>query len=528
MTTPSSAPPPPSSSSPSVCTHGDKKINKDRDKDRDKEGKDHFKYEKTLTFDDLLLVPNYSEVIPHEVNTQTCLVKDKDFYLQLPILSSAMDTVTEHRMAKVMAQLGGLGILHRNLSIEEQCREAKKVKKYESGMIHDPIVLGPEEKTLKAVTLMKKHAISGLPVVVEGKKLVGILTYRDLRFEKNTERPIKEIMTHTKLVTAPVGISVQDAKQLLQKHRIEKLPIVNKDGILQGLITIKDIEKSQNFPLASKDHRGRLRVGAAVGTDHHSKERVDGLVSAGVDVLIVDTAHGHSSKVLEMIRYIHAHFKEIILVGGNVVTAAGAKALFDAGADVVKVGVGSGSICTTRIVTGVGLPQASAILNSIPICNKRGKGLISDGGIKFSGDITKALALGAHAVMLGHLLAGTEESPGETIFYQGRTYKSYRGMGSLGAMHRGGARDRYAQEGRSSDKLVPEGIEGRVPYKGRVSQLIYQLKGGLQAGMGYLGAENLLDLRKNASFVAISPVGLKESHVHNVSITKEAPNYRLE
>ena len=494
----------------------------------EKQKDSYFKYSKAFTFDDLLLVPNYSQVIPHKVETKTCLVKDKDFHLQIPILSAAMDTVTEHRMAKAMAQLGGLGILHRNLSIEAQCEEVEKVKKYESGMIRNPIVLGPEEKTSKAFALMKKYAISGLPVVMEGKKLVGILTYRDLRFEKNMERPIKDIMTKTPLITANVGICLQDAKQLLQKHRIEKLPIVNKDGLLEGLITIKDIEKSHKFPLASKDHQGCLKVGAAIGTGKASIERAAGLVASGVDVLVVDTAHGHSAKVLEMVRYIHTHFKEVILMGGNVVTASGTEALLEAGADVVKVGVGSGSICTTRIVTGVGLPQASAILNSISICNKKGKGLISDGGIKFSGDITKALALGAHAIMLGNLLAGTEESPGETILYQGRTYKSYRGMGSLGAMHKGNARDRYAQEEREQDKLVPEGIEGRTPYKGKVSRTIYQLKGGVQAGMGYLGAANLTELREKASFVSISPVGLRESHVHNVNITKEAPNYRLE
>jgi IMP dehydrogenase len=481
-------------------------------------------FEQALTFDDILLVPQYSEIVPSEVSTAVEFARGKK--LNIPIISSAMDTVTEHRVAQRMAQLGGLGIIHKNLSAEDQALEVEKVKKYESGMIQDPITLGPDQLVSEALDLMAKYKISGVPITVKGK-LVGILTNRDLRFENNTRQPIKNLMTAENLKTAPVGTTLEQARKILQKHRIEKLPIVDKNGILKGLITIKDIEKAQNFPQATKDSRGRLFVGAAVGVDKTAFARVEHLAAAQVDVVVVDTAHGHSKNVIDMVKRISKAFPNIILVAGNVVTKEGTLALMEAGADVVKVGVGPGSICTTRVVAGVGMPQISAVMECSKTARKKGKTIIADGGIKYSGDITKALAMGANSVMIGNLLAGSEESPGETILYQGRTYKTYRGMGSIGAMARG-SRDRYGQMDVVDDKLVPEGIEGKVPHKGPISGIIHQLVGGIRAGMGYMGAPTVETLQKNARFVRISSQGLRESHVHDVSITKEAPNYRVE
>ncbi|MBX3019415.1 MAG: IMP dehydrogenase [Bdellovibrionaceae bacterium] len=483
------------------------------------------KIEYALTFDDVLLLPQYSEIVPSEVQTESHFARGKN--LRVPILSAAMDTVTENRIARIMAQLGGLGIIHKNLTIEEQAFEVEKVKKYESGMITDPITLPPNALVSEALELMKKYSISGVPVTVD-RKLVGILTNRDLRFETNVNQPISNLMTKEKLVTAPVGTTLLQAKTLLQQHRIEKLPVVGKEGLLMGLITIKDIEKAQNYPQATKDSQGRLFVGAAVGVGSDSFERVGALVKAGADVIVIDTAHGHSKNVLEMVKRVNSTFKDTIIVAGNVVTADGTEALFKAGADVVKVGVGPGSICTTRVVAGVGMPQISAIMECSKIAKKHGKTIIGDGGIKFSGDVTKALALGANSVMIGNLLAGAEESPGETILFQGRTYKLYRGMGSLAAMKKG-SKDRYGQmDVAEEDKLVPEGIEGRVPYKGAASAIIHQLVGGLRAGMGYVGATNVSELQERARFVQISSQGLRESHVHDVSILREAPNYRME
>ncbi len=477
-----------------------------------------------LTFDDILLVPQYSEIVPSEVSTATEFARGKK--LNIPIISSAMDTVTEHKVAQRMAQLGGLGVIHKNLSIEDQASEVERVKKYESGMIQDPITLGPDQLVSDALALMSRYKISGVPITVKGK-LVGILTNRDLRFETNTKQPIKNLMTSEELKTAPVGTTLEQARKILQKWRIEKLPIVDKGGMLKGLITIKDIEKAQNFPQATKDSRGRLFVAAAVGVDKTAYDRVEALAAAHCDVIVVDTAHGHSKNVISMVERVAKNFKDIIVVAGNVVTKDGTLALIEAGADVVKVGVGPGSICTTRVVAGVGMPQISAVMECSKAAKKKGKTIIADGGIKYSGDITKALALGANTVMIGNLLAGSEESPGETILYQGRTYKTYRGMGSIGAMARG-SRDRYGQMDVNDDKLVPEGIEGKVPHKGAISGIIHQLVGGVRAGMGYMGAETMELLQKNAQFVQISSQGLRESHVHDVSITKEAPNYRME
>jgi len=478
------------------------------------------------TFDDILLIPQFSEIVPTEVVTESFFARDT--YLKMPILSAAMDTVTEHKIAQIMAQMGGLGIVHKNLNIEAQAFEVERVKKYESGMILEPITLGPDNKVAAALELMRKYSISGVPITIKGK-LVGILTNRDLRFETNVEQPIANLMTkEDKLVTAPVGTTLSQAKSILQKHRIEKLPVVDGQGMLKGLITIKDIEKAQNFPQATKDKHGRLFVGAAVGVDSTSRERAQALVAAGVDVLCVDTAHGHSKNVIEMVKWSAQNFKDVTIVAGNVVTEDGTLQLIAAGADVVKVGVGPGSICTTRIVSGVGMPQLSAIIDCSKAARKKGKTIIADGGIKFSGDISKALALGANSVMIGNLLAGADESPGETILYQGRTYKVYRGMGSMGAMQQG-SKDRYGQmDVTDHDKLVPEGIEGRVPYRGSARGILHQLVGGLKSGMGYLGAKNIEDLQKKAKFVRVTPQGLRESHVHDVSITKEAPNYRLE
>ncbi len=479
-----------------------------------------------FTFDDILLVPQFSEVVPTEVSTDAFFARDT--YLKMPILSAAMDTVTEHKVAQIMAQMGGLGIIHKNMNIEAQAFEVEKVKKYESGMILDPITLGPENKVSAALEMMRKYSISGVPITVQGK-LVGILTNRDLRFETNVEQPISNLMTkQEKLVTAAVGTTLAQAKTILQRHRIEKLPVVDSQGQLKGLITIKDIEKAQNFPQATKDRHGRLFVGAAVGVDATSHARAEALVAAGVDVLCVDTAHGHSKNVLAMVEWASGKFKEVTLVAGNVVTEDGTLQLIQAGCDVVKVGVGPGSICTTRIVSGVGMPQLSAVIACGKAARKKGKTIIADGGIKFSGDIAKALALGANSVMIGNLLAGADESPGETILYQGRTYKLYRGMGSLGAMQQG-SKDRYGQmDVADHEKLVPEGIEGRVPYRGSARGILHQLVGGIRSGMGYIGAKNIEDLQARAKFVRVTPQGLRESHVHDVSITKEAPNYRLE
>jgi IMP dehydrogenase len=481
--------------------------------------------EHALTYDDILLVPQYSEIVPTEVSTKSFFARD--LWLSMPILSAAMDTVTENRIAKTMAQQGGFGVIHKNLSVTEQAFEVEKVKKYESGMITDPITLGPDHQVREALELMKRYSISGVPITVD-RTLVGILTNRDLRFETNVDQPIRNVMTATDLVTAKQGTTLPEAKVILQKHRIEKLPVVDASGKLQGLITIKDIEKAENFPLATKDRKGRLFVGAAVGVDKSNVDRIQALVAAGADLLTVDSAHGHSKNVIEMVRYIRTQSPSVIIVAGNVVTEDGTEALISAGADVVKVGVGPGSICTTRVVSGVGMPQITAVKACATAAKKKGKTVIADGGIKYSGDITKALALGANSVMVGGLLAGADEAPGETVLYQGRSYKVYRGMGSLGAMQKG-SKDRYGQyDVFDQEKLVPEGIEGKVPYKGSASAILHQLIGGLKSGMGYLGAKDIEELQRRARYVRITPQGLRESHVHDVTITKEAPNYRLE
>ncbi|MBC7420706.1 MAG: IMP dehydrogenase [Bdellovibrio sp.] len=486
---------------------------------------DQSQFELALTFDDILLIPQYSEIVPTEVIPKTFFAKN--LYLNSPLISAAMDTVTENKIARIMSQNGGLGMIHKNMSIEAQAFEVEKVKKYESGMIQDPITLSPDHYVSEALEIMAKYSISGVPITSQGK-LVGILTNRDLRFETNINQPIRQIMTKENLVTTAEGTTLDQAKKILQKHRIEKLPVVNKEGILKGLITIKDIEKAEAYPQATKDSKGRLVSGAAVGVGGDSFERAEALLAAGVDVICVDTAHGHSKNVILMVQQIAEKYKDVIIVAGNVVTSEGTEELIKAGADVVKVGVGPGSICTTRVVAGVGVPQISAIIKCAGTAKKYGKSIIADGGVKYSGDITKALALGANTVMIGNLLAGAEEAPGETILYQGRTYKMYRGMGSLGAMAKG-SKDRYGQRDiMDLDKLVPEGIEGKVPYKGNASGIIHQLIGGLKSGMGYIGAKNIDELQQRARFVQITGQGLKESHVHDVSITKEAPNYRLE
>ncbi len=484
-----------------------------------------LRIQKALTFDDILLVPQHSEVVPTSISPRSFFAKD--IYLNTPLISAAMDTVTESKVSQVMAQLGGLGIIHKNMSVEAQAFEVERVKKYESGMIQEPITLGPDALVSDALDLMKKYSISGVPIVVD-KKLVGILTNRDLRFETNISQPIQNVMTKENLVTTHEGTTLEEAKEVLQKHRIEKLPVVNKTGELCGLITIKDIEKSQNFPHGTKDNLGRLVTGAAVGIGSSGIERCEALVEAGCDVLVIDTAHGHSKNVLTAVKEASNKFKDVVIVAGNVVTPEATEALFDVGADVVKVGVGSGSICTTRVISGVGVPQVHAVNQCAQIAKAKGKTIISDGGAKFSGDVVKALAVGANTVMIGSMLAGCDESPGETLLYQGRTYKVYRGMGSLGAMKKG-SKDRYFQDSVSDlDKLVPEGIEGRVPYKGSVSGILHQIVGGIKSGMGYCGADSVESLQKRAQFVEITSQGLKESHVHDVAITKEAPNYRLD
>ena len=486
-----------------------------------------FPVEEAYTFDDLLLVPAYSEVLPKDVDVSTYITPK--IKLNIPILSAAMDTVTEARMAISMAREGGLGVIHRNMSVEEQCRQVERVKKSESGMILDPVTVGPDTPIKEVLRLMEEYKISGIPVV-EGprKKLLGIVTNRDLRFETALERPVKEVMTRENLVIAPPGVTLEEAKRILHERRIEKLLIVDEDFCLKGLITIKDIEKIRKYPNACKDEWGRLRVGAAVGVGPDRLAHVEALLRAGCDVIVVDVAHGHSRNVIETVREIKAHFPEAQVIAGNVATAEGAEALIKAGADGIKVGVGPGSICTTRIVAGVGVPQITAIFNCARVADKYGVPVIADGGIKFSGDIAKAIGAGAHAVMIGSLLAGTEEAPGETILYEGRTYKVYRGMGSLGAMMSGqAARERYGQTQGEPSKFVPEGIEGRVPYRGPVSNMIFQLVGGLRSGMGYCGCRTIEELRKKARFVKITMAGLRESHVHDVTIVKEAPNYWL-
>ena len=478
-----------------------------------------------LTFDDVLLIPAASSVLPRDIDVSTRLTER--IALNIPLVSAAMDTVTESRTAIGMAQEGGLGIIHRNLSVRAQAGEVEKVKKFESGMITDPITVAPEQKISEAQEIMNRFGISGLPVTKNGR-LVGILTNRDLRFERRLDRLVSEVMTKDKLITVKPGVGLDEAKELLHQHRIEKLLVVDDNFELRGLITVKDIEKKIQYPNACKDGRGRLRVGAAVGVGADWEERVEALVRAGVDLIAVDTAHGHSKYVLDVVGQIRRRYPDLDLAGGNVATAEGTSALIDAGVNVVKVGVGPGSICTTRIVSGVGVPQITAIGSCAKAAARQNVPIIADGGIKFSGDITKAIAAGAHSVMIGSLFAGTEESPGETILYQGRTYKAYRGMGSIGAMGQG-SRDRYGQaDVAETNKLVPEGIEGRVPYKGSLSFNIQQLVGGVRAGMGYLGCRDVPALQTKARFMQITAAGLREGHVHDVFITKEAPNYRIE
>jgi len=479
-----------------------------------------------FTFDDVLLEPSFSEVLPSEVCIRTSLAGD--ISLNIPLCSSAMDTVTESRLAIAIAREGGIGIIHRNMSIEKQAREVDVVKRSESGVIVDPFYLDPEDLVSEAIGLMEHFHISGVPIVDEGKKLVGIITNRDLRFVTNFDQPISAVMTKDHLITASEGTTLQDAQSILMKYKVEKLPIVDRYGILKGLITIKDIQKAKDFPNASKDKGGRLRVGAAVGVGSDTAERAAAIVKSGVDVIVVDTAHGHSKKVLDSVRMLRKEYPEIVLVGGNIATADAADSLIDAGADAVKVGVGPGSICTTRIIAGIGVPQLAAIYNVAQAAHARGKMVIADGGIRYSGDIVKAIAAGADSVMIGSLFAGTEESPGELIIYRGRSYKSYRGMGSLGAMKDGCSKDRYFQEGASGDKLVPEGIEGLAAHKGALSGVVFQLAGGLRSGMGYVGAKDISDLQKKARFVRISAASVKENHPHDVVVTKEAPNYWVE
>ncbi len=472
-----------------------------------------------LTFDDVLLIPQASDVLPAEVDLRTTLCDG--ISLNIPIVSAAMDTVTESRLAIAMAREGGMGIIHKNMSVEEQAKEVDKVKRSEHGVITDPFYLEPQHLVRDAVSLMERYRISGVPITKNGK-LVGILTNRDLRFETNFDQPIENVMTKDNLVTAPVGTSLADAQKILGKHRIEKLPIVDKQGYLKGLITIKDIEKSIQYPNSARDKNGRLLAGAAVGTAANTMDRLAALVDAKVDVVAIDTAHGHSASVLKKVSEIKAKYPDIPLIAGNVATAAATSALIEAGADVVKVGIGPGSICTTRVVAGIGVPQLTAVMDCAEEADKLGKRIIADGGIKYSGDIVKALAAGGSAVMIGSMLAGTTESPGEIELYQGRSFKVYRGMGSLSAMA-AGSKDRYFQE--NANKFVPEGVEGRVPYRGTVSDIIYQMKGGLRSGMGYCGKKNIEELRKNSEFVRITNAGLLESHPHDISISKEAPNY---
>lgn len=482
-------------------------------------------FRETLTFDDVLLLPGHSTVLPNQVNLQTRLTKR--LALNVPILSAAMDTVTESDTAISMAQEGGLGVVHKNMPIEDQAFEISRVKKSESGMILDPITVSPEQPVREALRLMATYKISGVPVTKDGTQhgtLVGIITNRDVRFLEDESAPISSYMTSEKLVTTPVGTDRETAKKLLHKHRIEKLLVVDGNKSLKGLITIKDIEKSMKYPNSNKDKYGRLVVGAALGVSSDVMERAAALVEAGADALFVDSAHGHSQGILDLVKKLKAKYGNVDVVAGNVATADGTKALMDAGADAIKVGIGPGSICTTRVIAGVGVAQLSAVMDSVAEAQKRGIPVIADGGIKFSGDVVKALAAGAGCVMIGSLFAGTDESPGELTLYQGRSYKVYRGMGSIEAMRKG-SKDRYSQAGADDSKLVPEGIEGRVPYRGTISAVIHQLMGGLRSGMGYVGAADLQELKEKAKFVRISAAGLRESHPHNVDITKEAPNY---
>ena len=476
-----------------------------------------------LTFDDVLLLPARSEVLPKEVNIATYLTRN--IQINIPIVSAAMDTVTEADLAIAIAREGGIGMIHRAMSPERQKIEVDKVKKSEYGMIIDPVTISPDAPLSDAMALMQKFRISGVPVTVEGK-LVGIITNRDLRFETQFNRKVSQVMTKANLITSSVGTTLAKAQKLLHKYKIEKLPIVDRAGRLKGLITIKDIEKRKKYPHACKDSIGRLRVGAAIGTGEDSVQRADLLIKAGVDVIVIDTAHGHTTPVLNMLKLLKKK-TDIDIIAGNIATAEAAKDLIKAGADGLKIGIGPGSICTTRIIAGAGVPQITAIRNCYEVAKKYNVPIIADGGIKYSGDITKALAVGAHSVMVGSLFAGTDESPGEIVLLQGRSYKVYRGMGSIGAMEHG-TKDRYFQAGVKTAKLVPEGVEGRVPYKGAVSQSILQLIGGLRSGMGYCGCRDLVELRKKARFVRITSAGLRESHVHDVIITKEAPNYRPE
>ena len=474
-----------------------------------------------LTFDDVLLVPARSEILPREVKVSTYLTKN--IQLNVPLISAGMDTVTEARMAIAMAREGGIGVIHKNLSIERQANEIDKVKRSEHGIIVDPIYLSPENILEDAHHLMEKYHISGVPVT-ENNKLVGIITNRDLRFETDLSRKIGECMTRENLITAPVGTSLNDAKEILRKHRIEKLPLIDHNGQLKGLITIKDIEKAQKYPLSAKDSKGRLLVAAALGIGHDMVDRLDAIVASKVDVIVLDTAHGHSVGVLKAVKNVKQAYPHVELIAGNVATAEATRELIECGADAVKVGMGPGSICTTRVIAGIGVPQITAVYNCANAAKKYNVPVIADGGVKYSGDISKAIAAGAQVVMIGNLLAGTEESPGETIIYQGRSYKVYRGMGSLGAMAEG-SKDRYFQE--NADKLVPEGIEGRVPYKGSVAETIFQLIGGLRSGMGYCGVKNIEELINNTQFIRITGASLRESHPHDITITKEAPNYSM-
>ncbi len=479
-----------------------------------------------LTFDDVLLVPAYSEVLPAETETITRLTRN--IALNAPIVSAAMDTVTEAPMAIAIAQQGGIGVIHKNLPIEAQRDEVDKVKRSESGMIVDPVTMTPDRKIREAMAVMERYKISGVPVVAENGRLVGILTNRDLRFENRLDLPISEVMTKENLITVSIGTTLREAEGILQKYRVEKLLVVDDDYRLKGLITVKDIQKAIKYPNAAKDSLGRLRCAAAIGATGDYMERAAELVKARVDVLAIDTAHGHTSRVIEAVRRVKQRFSEIDLIAGNVATYEGARALIDVGVDAVKVGIGPGSICTSRVISGSGVPQITAIAESVKGAQGSGVPIIADGGIKYSGDITKAIAAGADTVMIGSLLAGTDESPGEIILYQGRNFKSYRGMGSMAAMKQG-SKDRYGQESEDAEnKLVPEGIEGRVTYKGSLAGLIAQLVGGLRAGMGYTGCRTIRELQQNASFIKITTASLKESHVHDVIITKEAPNYRVE
>jgi IMP dehydrogenase len=487
-----------------------------------------------LTFDDVLLVPRHSTVVPTQIDITTRLTRN--IRLSVPLVSAAMDTVTESGLAIAMAQQGGLGVIHKNLSIEEQASEVDRVKRSESGMIVNPITLSPTNRIYEALELMKKYSISGVPITEDGSKegrLVGILTNRDLRFETNVNRAISDVMTREPLFTVPVGTTLDAAREILHRHKVEKLLVVDRDYRLKGLITVKDIQKAVKYPNASKDSLGRLRVGAAVGTARDTIDRADALVAAHVDVLVVDTAHGHSQNVLDMVRLLRRRFPGVDLVAGNVATAEGTDALIDLDVDAVKVGIGAGSICTTRIIAGIGVPMISAVMECARAAAARDIPVIADGGVRFSGDITKAIAVGASTTMIGNLFAGTDESPGEIILYQGRSFKDYRGMGSIGAMRRG-SRDRYFQDEfdldapGGSEKLVPEGIEGRVAHKGSLAAMVHQLVGGLRAGMGYCGAKNIAALQREARLIRITPAGVRESHVHDVAITKEAPNYRSE